>query len=277
MSDTVKIVNPAKMALAAGKAVLCMSVRLARTPDIALIARAAGYDALYVDMLHGQMTVDGASRICIAANLAGLTSLVRVPGHDPIWMTRVLDGGAMGVIVPQVETAAEAAAIVRHCRFPPLGQRSVPGPGPLIGFQTMKLGDMNVLMNEITMISVMLESPEAIAQVGEIAAVEGVDILQVGTHDMTSAMGIPGQFDHPRLSEAIEKMAEACKAHGKVLGIGGIRDDQALAARFIRAGARFVSANNDGAFALQGGRRLAEMLRGAIADGMSGAGAGSAR
>jgi 2-keto-3-deoxy-L-rhamnonate aldolase RhmA len=269
MNDASKVINPAKVSLAAGEAVLCMSVRLARTPEIALIARAAGYDALYVDMLHGQMTVDDASRICIAANLAGLTSLVRVPGHDPVWMTRVLDGGAMGVIVPQVETAAEAAEVVRHCRFPPQGQRSVPGPGPLIGFRSMSLGAMNDLMNEVTMISVMLESPEAIAHVEEIASVEGVDILQVGTHDMTTAMGIPGQLDHPRLAEAVETMARACAAHGKVLGIGGIRDDQALAARFIRAGARFVTANNDGAFALQGGRRLAEMLRAAIAAGMA--------
>ena len=273
MTDETTVINPAKAAFADGKAVLCMSVRLARSPEIALIAKAAGYDALYVDMLHGSMSMDDTSRICVAANLAGLTSLVRVPGHDPIWMTRALDGGAMGVIVPQVENAAEAREIVRHCKLPPVGDRSVPGPGPLLGFRAMRLSEMNRVMNEITLISAMLESPEAIANVEQIAAVEGIDILQVGTHDMTTAMGIPGELNHPRLAEAIKAMASACAKHGKVLGIGGIRDDQALAASFVRAGARFVSANNDGAFALQGARRLAEMLRGAIGDGMAGAAA----
>ena len=119
--------NSMKQRLAAGELVLCMNLRLARTVDIAMVAKAGGYDALYVDMQHAPYSIETTSTICAAALGIGITPLVRVPSHDGHWMSRVLDGGAQGVIVPDLESRAQGEAVVRHCRFPPVGRRSVMG------------------------------------------------------------------------------------------------------------------------------------------------------
>src|SRR5688572_22391424 len=100
---------------------LCIGIRQARTPDIAQIAAACGFDALYVDMEHSPVSLETTSALCIAATGAGITPLVRVPTIDGGWIGRVLDGGARGVIVPHVERVDEAQAIVRQAKFPPVG------------------------------------------------------------------------------------------------------------------------------------------------------------
>ena len=120
-----------KEKLAAAELVLCMNLRLARSVDIAMVAKAGGYDALYVDMQHAPYSIETTATICAAALGIGITPLVRVPNHDAQWMSRVLDGGAQGVILPDVNTSAQAEAIVSACRFPPLGKRSVMGWLPL--------------------------------------------------------------------------------------------------------------------------------------------------
>ena len=125
--------NSMKQKLAAGELVLCMNLRLARTVDIAMVAKAGGYDALYVDMEHSPYSIETTSTICAAALGIGITPLVRVPSHDAHWSSRVLDGGAKGVIVPHVNNRGEAEAVVRNCRFPPVGRRSVMGLGPALG------------------------------------------------------------------------------------------------------------------------------------------------
>jgi hypothetical protein len=130
-----------KEKLAAGELVLCMNLRLARSVDIAMVAKAGGYDALYVDMQHAPYSIETTATICAAALGIGITPLVRVPSHDPQWMSRVLDGGAQGVILPDVNTSAEAKTIVSACRFPPLGKRSVMGLGPALGYQAIPLGE----------------------------------------------------------------------------------------------------------------------------------------
>src|ERR1700759_4729201 len=120
--------NSMKQRLAANELVLCMNLRLARTVDIAMVAKAGGYDALYVDMQHAPYSIETTATICAASIAMGITPLVRVPARDNgEWMARVLDGGAQGVIAPDVGTAAHAADVVKACRFPPLGQRSVMG------------------------------------------------------------------------------------------------------------------------------------------------------
>ena len=102
---SVAMTNSMKQKLAAGELVPCMNLRLARSVDIAMVAKAGGYDALYVDMEHSPYSIDTAATICAAAIGIGITPLVRVPSHDAHWSSRVLDGGAQGVIVPHSTTA----------------------------------------------------------------------------------------------------------------------------------------------------------------------------
>ncbi|MGC2199899.1 MAG: aldolase/citrate lyase family protein [Stellaceae bacterium] len=255
------IANHMKKKLAAGDLVLCMNLRLARTVDIAMVAKAGGYDALYVDMEHSPYSIETTATICAAALGIGITPLVRVPSHEAHWSSRVLDGGAQGVIVPHVNNRGEAEAVVRNCRFPPLGGRSVMGLGPALGYRAQPLGEINDRLNAETALIVMLETAEGIENARAIAAVPGIDVLLIGSGDLTTDYGIPGQVDHPRLREAYERVAEACRTHGRVLGVGGIRHNVALQGELIRLGARFVIAGTDVNYVLAGARQDTEALR----------------
>src|SRR5271170_6418793 len=253
--------NAMKQKLASGELVLCMNLRLARSVDIAMVAKAGGYDALYVDMQHAPYSVETTATICAASLGIGITPLVRVPSHDGQWMSRMLDGGAQGIIVPDVESRAQAEAVVRHCRFPPLGKRSVMGLGPALGYNAAPLGELNQRLNAETAVIVMLETAAGIANADAIAAVDGIDCLLIGSGDLTTDYGIPGQVDHPRLRAAYERVAAACKKHSRILGVGGIRHNVKLQGELVQLGARFVIAGTDTNYVLAGAKADTEALR----------------
>ena len=114
--------NHVKDKLAKGETVYSMTVRLVRTVDIASIAHTAGFDSVYIDMEHSSFSLEAAGQICMACNHLGVTPLVRVPGLDPAYIARVMDSGAMGIIVPDVESADQARALVRAVKHAPLGR-----------------------------------------------------------------------------------------------------------------------------------------------------------
>ena len=247
--------------LARGEVALCMATRLARTPEIAMMADACGFDALFVDMEHCTISLDDSAAICMAGLAAGVTPLVRIAGHDFDDAARLLDIGALGIICPNVETRAQAESLVRACRFPPLGTRSVAGPGPLQGYRAMPLAEVNAQGNAATIVVPMLETPAGIANADDIASVPGIDILLIGSNDLCTALGIPGDLQSPQLRAAYETVARACKTHGKVLGVGGIRGDVAHVAELTRLGARFVIAGSDTQYMMKAARAEVTALR----------------
>lgn len=253
--------NPLRERLASGGVGLCLGLRQARTPDIAQIAAACGFDSLYVDLEHSTTSLDDASAICIAARGAGITPLVRVPEVAGAWIGRVLDGGAAGVIVPHVERAEEAASIVRQAKYPPLGKRSVMGPGPQTGYRALPLAELNRSGNDNAMVIVMLETPAGIEAADAIAAVPGVDMLLIGSNDLCTELGIPGQLKDPQLRAAYERVAAACRNHGRILGIGGIRGELELQRELFALGARFIIAGSDVAYLMAAAREDVTRLR----------------
>lgn len=252
--------NGAKRKMLAGQLVVCMGLRQARTIDIAPIVAACGFDALYVDMEHSPVSMETVSAICTAAVGFDITPLVRIPGHGGEYLSRALDGGAMGVIVPHVDTAEQAAALVNAAKYPPIGHRSVMGSGPSLGYRSMPLADVNSRGNKETLLIVMLETPLGIANADQIAAVPGVDMLLIGSNDLCTELGIPGQLHHPDLRAAYKTTAQACKRHGKILGVGGIRADIQLQTELIEMGARFIIAGSDVTYLMEAARKDAEKL-----------------
>jgi 2-keto-3-deoxy-L-rhamnonate aldolase RhmA len=117
--------------------------------------------------------------------------------------------------VPHVSTAAEAKIVVESCRYPPLGHRSALGSGPALGYAARLQSDINTYLNEETLLIAMLETPEAIENADAIAAVDGIDIIYIGSTDLSTEMGIPGQYKHARMQEAYEATARAARSHGK--------------------------------------------------------------
>jgi 2-keto-3-deoxy-L-rhamnonate aldolase RhmA len=251
----------------AGQLVLCLALAQARTADIPMIAAASGFDAVYVDLEHTATSFETVSLLCSGAVAAGITPLVRVPSHEPHHLTRSLDVGAMGVIVPHVESRAEAEAIADACRFPPRGHRSVAGPNPSNLHRPAPQRELLDAFDAQTIVAVMLETPDAVALADEIASVPGVDMVMLGPHDLTAEMGSLGDFGAPAFLEATRTVAQACRDHDVIFGIAGIRD-QELLTELVGLGLRFVSAGTDAGFMAEAAgaqvRRLREIPVGKV-------------
>ncbi|WP_129287443.1 aldolase/citrate lyase family protein [Streptomyces sp. GZWMJZ-114] len=240
--------NPAKEKLARGETVYSMTARLVRTVDIAAIAHSAGFDSIYIDMEHSPFPLDAASQICMACNHLGVTPLVRVPGLDASFIGRVMDSGAMGIIVPGVNSADEVRAAVRAVKHAPLGERSLAGSPPQLHFRSYPADQTIRALDETSMVVAQIETRAGLDAVEAIAAVEGVDVLLVGANDLSLELGIPGQMDHPELHKAYLRIIEACRMTGKTAGVGGLGGRPDLIRQYLDLGAGYVSTGNDISF-----------------------------
>jgi 2-keto-3-deoxy-L-rhamnonate aldolase RhmA len=252
--------NLAKQRLKEGRLALGLGVRNARTVDIAAAAATCGFDWLFIDMEHNSMDVDTAAQISMAAPGMGVTPIVRVPGHEHYHATRLLDNGAQGIVAPHVDDAAEAKRIAQACLYPPLGRRSIPGAQPQLAFQAIPPAEATKLVNEQMLIVVMLESPRAIENAQEIAAVPGVDVLLIGTSDLTAEIGILGQTGHARVEDAFRRVIDACRKHGKHPGMGGVYDPPMME-KYIRMGMRFILCGSDLSLMMAAAKERAGFLR----------------
>jgi 4-hydroxy-2-oxoheptanedioate aldolase len=179
---------------------------------------------------------------------AGITPLVRVPSVAEV--SRVLDAGALGVIAPHVKSTDEARRYVAAAKFPPLGERSAAGPLPHLHYRSFPAAEADAAFNDATILIVQFESEQALSEADAIAAVEGVDLVMIGSNDLLADWGLAGQYEHPRLRDAYAKTIAACHKHGKHVGVGGLASRPQLAAEFVRMGARYVSTGTDLAFLL---------------------------
>jgi 2-keto-3-deoxy-L-rhamnonate aldolase RhmA len=240
--------------------VLCACLTQARTPDLVLAAADVGFDAVYVDLEHSSTPLDATATLCATALAVGITPFVRVASHSRATIGRVLDGGALGLIVPHVDTADQAASLASMVHLPPIGARSLYGYTPLASVAGISGDELAAEVARRTVFAPMIESTTAVDQVDKIAAVEGVDLLLVGVHDLTASLGIPGRFYSEALSEALQAVAGAASAHGKAFGIAGLTDPQLLGP-LVEAGLRFISAGTDVGFFRQAAAARVSELR----------------
>ena len=255
------IPNYAKQRLEAGELAIAINVVHWRGVNIGKIAKACGFDWLFIDNEHNSMDTDLTSQICVAALDAGVTPIVRAAGHEGFHATRALDGGAMGIVVPHVNSVEEAQQVVAHCKFPPIGHRSLTAPAPQLGFAATPIAEAIRVINDNTLVVVMLETPEAIDRAEDIAAVEGVDVLMIGANDLLAEMGLAGQYGHERLAAAFETMCRATKNHGIHAGMGGVYDHP-LMEKFIKMGVRWVLGGADIALMTAAAKPRLDFLRG---------------
>jgi 2-keto-3-deoxy-L-rhamnonate aldolase RhmA len=253
--------NSAKKKLAASELVLCMGVNQLRTPNIALIAAACGFDAVYIDLEHNPTSLETAAAVCVAALGMGITPIARITSHDPHDATRILDCGAQGIMVPHVQNAAEAKAIVEACLYAPKGHRSAFGSGPALGYAAIGQAEVCRRLNDETLLMAMIETPEAVGNADAIAAVEGIDVLHIGASDLSTEMGIPGQYQHERMRAAFETVAKAARSHGKAMGVGGVRQDFEFQSWLLRLGVRYLTGGSDVGYILSAGRADVKQLR----------------
>jgi len=237
-------INAAKARLKKNELAIGIGVRLVRNVDIIKVMKSAGFDWLFLDLEHGSLSIETACEIAVAAQDSGIAPIVRVPYGELTMATRVLDGGALGVVIPHVDTPEEAKEIADKLRYPPRGHRSVGGGQAQFDYEPMPLGKATELMDDNTLVTVMIETPKAVANAEAIAAVPGIDSLLIGSSDLSMEMGIPGENGHPRIQEACDKVVAACKKHGKWAGMGGAYGEDLLKL-YTGKGIRLLLAGND--------------------------------
>jgi 2-keto-3-deoxy-L-rhamnonate aldolase RhmA len=252
--------NAALAKMRAGGLALGFGVHHLRTAAVPVLAKASGHDWIFIDTEHGAFSVQEATQLCIAALPHGITPIVRVCADAIDEGTRALDNGALGIVVPHVDTGKQARRIAEAFHYPPDGHRSWGGPPPVYGYRPPPAAEAQTAINREIIVAAMIESPEAVANADDIAAIGGIDVLLIGTSDLTAEMGISGQIGHERVTEAYQRVGDACRKRGKFLGLGGVYD-QINAARYIGMGAQFVLSGADHAYLMAGAAARTEFLR----------------
>lgn len=263
MSEAAYIVvsNPLATRLRNGELGLVLHVKQVRTINIAIAAKTCGYDAIYLDMQHTAISDAEVADISVAALANGVCPLVRVAGHNYGDALRLLDSGAYGIVIPEVTTAAQARKAVEYCRFAPIGKRSAAGAWPQFGYGAIPATQARKILNEQTLLVAMIESEDGLRNVDEIAAVEGIDIIHMGSNDIASDLGFPGELDNPVLEDVFQKLVAACRRHNKIPGLGGMSGNPQLVGRFVKLGARFLTGANEWSLMMGAAKARAELLR----------------
>jgi 2-keto-3-deoxy-L-rhamnonate aldolase RhmA len=237
------VLNQLSAARAAGQVPLGHMIVEFPTPRTASMLADCGLDFVILDMEHTAHSIE-----TIAASLTGfagstISAFVRVPVAEYHFIARMLDAGAAGVMVPDVQNAEQARQIVAAAKYEPRGRRGVFLGGALTQYRAVEAGAYLAAANASTGIICQIESVAGLNHVEEIAGVPGVDVLWVGHNDLTRSLGIPGKFDHPEFTAAFQKVAAAARRHG--CGVGAQPRDAAQAATFMALGADVLSCSAD--------------------------------
>jgi 2-dehydro-3-deoxyglucarate aldolase/4-hydroxy-2-oxoheptanedioate aldolase len=209
-------INPVKRVLREGGVAVGTMMFEFATTGVARIAAEAGAEFAVFDMEHTGWSMETIRMLMATSRGAGLVPMVRVPTVQYHFIARVLDVGALGVVVPMVADAAQAKIIADSAKYPPLGRR---GLAFGCAHDDYRIGDLNEVMrnaNDEVLVMAQIETPGGVEQADAIAAVEGIDALWIGQYDLTNNLGIPAQFDHPEFQRATKVVLDACRRRGKI-------------------------------------------------------------
>lgn len=203
----------------AGECVYGTMIRQARDPGAPVIFGAAGYDFFFIDMEHGNYNMETVADLIRGAKSAGIAPIIRVPHLETFFISRVLDAGAEGIMVPMTSTKEQAEAIVRYSKYTPLGQRGFGTQSGQTDYKPLKATEFMKEANEHTLIIAQIETREAIENIDPILSVEGIDVGLIGPNDLSISLGIPDQMNSEILIKAFDKVVETAKKRGKASGI----------------------------------------------------------
>ncbi|GGO84118.1 siderophore biosynthesis protein SbnG [Marinobacterium nitratireducens] len=204
--------NPLKRRLRAGASV-CGMLNSVPSPWLVEMLGYAGYDFVILDQEHLGVNPESLEHMIRAAESAGIAPLVRVPGIDPAAIQRALDAGALGVVVPRVESADEARAVVAAARYHPLGRRGITG-GRTTGFGTLPLGDYLARANDEILVVLMIESQRGVDNLDAILQAPGLDWILEGAMDLAHDLGVAPDHLHPQVQQAIATTARKTREAG---------------------------------------------------------------
>jgi 4-hydroxy-2-oxoheptanedioate aldolase len=238
----------------------CVYGCFTRYPDPSLteLLGFQGFDFLVFDGEHGTMEPRECENLVRAAELRGVTPVVRMPANERSVILRFMDTGAQGAQIPLVESAAEAGAAVRSVKYWPTGARGLAAVRAASYGQEAALGEYVASANEETLVVVQIETREALEHVPEIARVDGVDVVFIGPTDLSQALGVPGQTAHPLVEAAYETIIQGVEGSGAALGI--LVADPVAARAWRDRGARYIAVTID-SLLVRSARDLMSALR----------------
>jgi 2-dehydro-3-deoxyglucarate aldolase/4-hydroxy-2-oxoheptanedioate aldolase len=251
--------NPVKKKLADGGTAFGTMAWEFYTPGLAAICAAAGAEFLLLDMEHSGSGIDTMKQQLACCRGLDLVPFVRVPTTAYAHVAGLLDAGAMGIMVPMVDTAQQAADIVRFAHYPPHGRRGAGFGAAHDDYAGGSVLDKMTAARERTFVICQIETEHGLANVEAIAATDGVDCLWVGHFDLTNFLGIPGAFDDPRYDAAIARIVKAAEDHGKTAAF--LATDAAWARRAHAQGFRCIAYGLDTVLLQAGIRSGLELLR----------------
>ena len=213
-----------------GAMALGLGATLPPETQVASLVARAGFDWCFLDLEHCYLSPASVVANCAALRSLGVTPVVRIPKAMGGDISRLLDSGAQGIILPHVETAEEAGDFVAQCKFAPLGHRSWGGASPQLGYPSGPSRELMEVGNARTLAVVMIESAEGVDNVEEIARCPGLDAVLVGNVDLSLDLGEAGRLERPKTWEAITRIGQASNAAGKFFGLAGVPSADAVSA-----------------------------------------------
>lgn len=250
------ISNPWRDRILAGQVCSVMSVKYAFGNEIAMMARMAGVDGMFIDMEHTSFTTREISQLVLACNYVGVSPIVRIPGKAHWHLSRILDAGAAAVVIPHCETVEQVREIVLDAKYAPLGRRGCTNNQPILSFQTVPTTVQNDLLNRETMVIPMIETPGAVELADDFLAIDGVDGILIGSNDLCTDLGIAGQYDNPLYQDSVTRVVRAGVRAGKPIGIGGIGGRLDLLEKWFAMGATWSLSGADGSMLQAGMQKL---------------------
>lgn len=231
-----------KAKLRRGEPVLLTALALT-DPSLFELASLMGFDGIWLDLEHHAVSVETAAGLIRAARVGSSDVMTRPAKGELMRMGRLLEAGAQGIMYPRCGSADEAREVVKWSKFAPLGRRGLDSGNADNPYCSVPLEPYVRLANEETFIVVQIEDPEALDEVDAIASVEGVDVLFLGPGDFSVLSGIPGQFEHPKVEEAIRRIAKAAEQAGKAWGLPTPSPERSR--QLLDMGARFLTHGAD--------------------------------
>ena len=251
--------NRVKQMLREGKVALGTAQNCFPTVEVAKMTAASGLDWLFLDTEHGPFTSETVHDILQACLQTPVTPIVRVADFQYDLVARTLDSGAEGIMFPRTESPEQLAQAVSWVKFPPEGIRGFGLGPPHIGYKTASLDEIREHQNRESLVIAQIESVRGLEAIDEIVKVDGLDALLLGPADMSISLGVAGQWDHPKLWSAIDRVIEACNNAGRWPSIH-VRNAE-FAVKAIKQGMKLVSCGADSALLWGGVSSVAKALQ----------------
>jgi 2-keto-3-deoxy-L-rhamnonate aldolase RhmA len=250
--------NTVKQALAEGKVQFGTGFGQLRSADVPRILAAAGFHWAFIDTEHGGFDLETVQDICRVSNLVGFCPIVRVADMQYSLAARALDCGAQGIIFPRVESPELLEKAVSWTKFPPAGIRGY-GLGPTqTEFEPLTFNQVIEHVNANTMVVFQIETKRAVDAREELLAVPGIDAVMIGPADLSISLGVPGEFQHPKMVEAMEAVRDSCNRRGIAPGTQTRTPD--LARFWKERGMRFLGCSSEANMILDRGKELISLM-----------------